>query len=410
MKIKWLLTPSPPRVRIALVIFVLFLVLSLVSTAMAQGPDNSVKLNLDASVYKIASALQLTDPEDRWNIISDWKFLTNPDNGNFIFRAYDKNCALEVISLLRPSNNENQGKNGAVFLGDFTLTSDQKSRLTLTISSHLSTYQNDWGEMVKVFNCLINWDRQNYSRLAHDFYFGAGEKVASCQEKIFYYEKAARLGISSEASLLLERVRQMQGENCGGLTSKNLAVYALAAPLPSAATMAPVQAVVERVVTITPPSAMATIAPTPIKTSTVLSSPTPVPVRKPGEKDLGEKIGGFPILTCSMLFLAGLLIVCIIGFIYWRRGENLKRQELEVSLRQEFEEKEKIAREQWLDTCRKLEALLQKDEVFKEDFEEYNLLIKIAEDLKSRDPEGLGEGVRKVISFRKRFREKTNRK
>ena len=119
---------------------------------------------------------------------------------------------------------------------------------------------------------------------------------------------------------------------------------ALVVPVPTVTSQTQIvkeTVVVNRVVTTTPPPATATMLPTPTGTSTALPLPTPAPIRKPGEKDLGEQI--MVMLVRLLLLFSCLVIIAIAGIIgirlairYYREVRE-KEQKLKAQMKQEWQ-------------------------------------------------------------------------
>lgn len=223
MKIKGLFSLLPPKKGFLIVFVLLFLCLS-ASNVTAQGSSNLVTLIPGKLVYKVNTWVTATLSE-KWDATSSWYFLNSP-NGNFVFRAYSNGCGLEVITYI---SGNNQASYGAVFLADIVLAQDQKTRLNSTIDAHFSSYQmiNDLDEQVKVYNCLLSWDRSAYLQPAYNFYLRIGDNASSCDDKARFYEKAAALNVSDQAKFLLSLVRSIQsniGSDCSKINSQTYKV------------------------------------------------------------------------------------------------------------------------------------------------------------------------------------------
>lgn len=390
--------PSPPfsALRLYLLSFMLVVLSFSPTQALAQGSDNLVHLKPGAKVWNAGFDLGWMfdnpppNPSHEWPSQGQWVFKTgNSDNGfGLILHCFTSHCGFEVSSLLVTNASNQDTREGVVYLEDLNFTYEQRVRAVNAIQRALELYKVETSPniLASIYTGLLVWDR-SYSVQASGVFMTVADRSTDCSTKKLYYQKADNLGLSPVAGQLLGLVGRVKDGNCATISSRNLPLFSNANFLPtlavSAVTVIPVPqtVIVGRVVTMTPaPTATTTPRVVPTATAASVASPTAAlvvatPLSAKPERDWGKEIGDFLVLTCSLLLLAGLLIACIIGFIYWRRGVREREDNARTTFNAEKDKHQAQGVGELEKALARARELLGQDELLAEEKKEVSTLL-----------------------------------
>lgn len=379
MKIKSLLTPSPPVVRLALVFFVFLLSLTFFTPiALAQGPDNLVRLMPSAKVWDAGFDLGWMfdnppfDPGRELPPQNQWVFKTsNPDNGfGLILHCFTNHCGLEVKSQIATNTPNQDIYEGVVYLEDLNLTYEQRVRVVNAVQRALELYKVEANPNVlaSIYTGLLVWDK-SYAVQASNAFMAVADHSTACSVKKLYYQRTTDLGLNMAASQLLRLISQVKDGNCATISSQNLSLFVNAnlasTPVPPGQSVLPlpVSGSYQTVVTVPPVIIVKEVTTTPLPRSatplpTATVNPAPAPTRKPGEKDFWGQIADAVGLVFRLFLLLFCLVIiaiaCIVGGGYLIRHIQ-KVQAKEKRLKAEFAQQQ---RERLAEGKTRLEGLL----------------------------------------------------